>query len=135
MVWEKEAPHAGFSSVKPWLPVPAMHRALAVDQQETLPGSVLAHYRQTLAFRRKHAPLLDGSMTFLETNQDILAFTREKGGEKLLFVFNLRRGPQTVQLPEGIRVSRGCADAWFCAGSRRTARLTLEALDVFCGRL
>ena len=113
-------------------------RKVTVDAQaaaqETLPGSVLAHYRQTLAFRKKHAPLLDGSMTFLETNQDILAFTREKGGEKLLFVFNLRRGPQTVQLPEGITVSEVVPMPGFAAKADG-GEIMLEALDVFCGRL
>jgi alpha-glucosidase len=134
MVWEKETPHAGFSTAKPWLPVPTAHRALAVDQQETVTDSVLAHYRQTLAFRKKHSSLLDGSMTFLETNQDILAFTREKDGETLLFVFNLRRGPQAVQLPRGVKVGEAVPMPGF-APKVVDGDILLEALDVFCGRI
>jgi len=116
------------------LPVPTAHRALAVDQQETVTDSVLAHYRQTLAFRKKHASLLDGSMSFLETNRDILAFTREKDGERLLFVFNLRRGPQAVQLPRGVKVGEAVPMPGF-APKVVDGEILLEALDVFCGRL
>src|SRR5690606_1905771 len=33
MPWRRDAPHAGFSTAEPWLPVPDAHRALAVDLQ------------------------------------------------------------------------------------------------------
>ena len=73
-------------------------------------------------------------MTFLETNQDILAFTREKGGEKLLFIFNLRRGPQTVDLPKGVVISDILPMPGF-APQTVDGQIVLEAMDVFCGRL
>ena len=134
MPWESGAVNAGFSEGKPWLPVPDVHKALAVDVQEEAEDSVLAHYRRTLAFRKAHASLRDGSMRFLETNQDILAFIREKDGERLLFVFNLRRGPQTVQLPKDVTVAELVPMPGF--ESRLDGRdVELEALDAFCGRL
>jgi alpha-glucosidase len=134
MVWEKDAVHAGFSSARPWLPVPGEHRPLAVDQQEADDASVLRHYRETLEFRKSHAPLLDGAMVFLDTNQDILMFTREKGGEKLLFVFNLHRGPQVVQLPRGVTVSEAIPMPGF-SPQMVNGEIKLEAMDVFCGRV
>ena len=133
MVWEKKADHAGFSSAKPWLPVPAEHFPLAADQQQDA-GSVLDHYRQTLSFRKAHAPLLDGTMTFLDTNQDILAFTREKAGEKLLFIFNLHRGPQTVDLPKGLAIIEAVQMPGF-SPQTVDGQIVLEAMDVFCGKI
>ncbi|MDO9414876.1 beta-galactosidase BglA [Pararhizobium sp.] len=134
MVWEKNAANAGFSSGKPWLPVPADHKLLAADQQEGVAGSILTHYQEMLAFRKAHAPLIDGDMKFLDTNQDILAFTREKGGEKLLFVFNLHRGPQTMHLPKGTVIREALPLPGFAPVFDKH-EITLEALDVFCGRI
>ncbi len=63
---------------------------------------MLTHYRRTLEFRKRHPALLDGDMEFVGTNKDLLAFTRGKGGEKLLFVFNLTREPAEFRLPAGM---------------------------------
>ncbi|HUH23011.1 MAG TPA: alpha-amylase family glycosyl hydrolase, partial [Brevundimonas sp.] len=39
MPWSSSAPHAGFSTVEPWLPIDPRHVDLAVDAQEAEPGS------------------------------------------------------------------------------------------------
>ncbi|MGR6430111.1 beta-galactosidase BglA [Rhizobium sp. PAMB 3174] len=100
MVWERQQPNGGFSTAKPWLPVKPEHLTLAVDGQDGVEGSVMEHYRAVLAFRRSHPALFDGDMMFLGGNADLLAFTREKDGAHLLFVFNLTRQPQDYALPE-----------------------------------
>ncbi|MFY8101147.1 MAG: alpha-amylase family glycosyl hydrolase, partial [Allorhizobium sp.] len=134
MVWEKGKTQAGFSSVKPWLPVSAEHQALAVDAQETEEASVLAHYRATLAFRKQHAALVDGDMEFLATNEDVLAFTRSKGEERLLFVFNLRRGPQELVLPKGHK-AQDVLDMPGLAGTLVAGEIRLGPLDGICVKL
>ncbi|MCL6706908.1 alpha-glucosidase family protein [Pseudomonas sp. R2.Fl] len=134
MPWEVGRDHAGFSSVKPWLPVSAEQRALAVDGQEGHPHSVLAHYRKTLAFRKAHAPLRSGKMTFIATNEDALAFTREAGGEKLLFVFNLGREELEMTLPDDCAVKEAVAMPNL-TGTCSGRVVTVPALDGFCGRL
>ncbi|MDI7860807.1 alpha-glucosidase family protein [Rhizobiaceae bacterium n13] len=132
MPWEKGEAHAGFSSAKPWLPIPDEHRHMAVNVQDGRTDSVLGHYRAMLAFRKAHGPLHDGEMTFLDSNRDLLAFIREKDGEKLLFVFNLTREPQEFRLP-GTDVRPVDLPGF----SPRSAGgiLGLEGLDAFCGRL
>ncbi|MEZ2219929.1 alpha-glucosidase family protein [Rhizobium sp. RCC_161_2] len=135
MPWEASRAHAGFTTAeKSWLPVPYQHAALAVDKQEADPQSVLHHYRQTLAFRKQHPALLDGEMTFLDTKEDVLAFTRRKGDETLLFIFNLSRKPAKVALPDGMTVARAVPMPGFGAGNDNDA-IKLAALDVFCGKL
>ncbi|MCZ8180302.1 MAG: alpha-glucosidase family protein [Rhizobium sp.] len=134
MVWEKGKTQAGFSTVKPWLPVSAEHQALAVDAQETEEASVLAHYRATLAFRKQHAALVDGDMEFLATNEDVLAFTRSKGEERLLFVFNLRRGPQELVLPKGHK-AQDVLDMPGLAGTLVAGEIRLGPLDGICVKL
>jgi alpha-glucosidase len=134
MVWEKERANAGFSSGAPWLPVRDEQRLLAVDAQENVIGSVLEHYRRTLVFRGAHAPLSDGDMAFLASNHDVLIFTREKGGERLLFVFNLTTEPQAVHLSTATIVAEPLPMPGFAPAIADNV-VTLEGLDVFCGRL
>lgn len=89
MVWEAGAASGGFSSGKPWLPVPAAHASRAVDIQENDAGSVLHHYRKMLAVRKTSAALTRGSITILDGyGDDVLAFVREAEGERLLCMFN-----------------------------------------------
>jgi alpha-glucosidase len=114
--------------------VPYEQAALSVDTQEGDGSSVLHHYRKTLAFRKSHPALLDGEMTFIGTNQDLLAFTREKDGERLLFVFNLTREPTEFRLPEGVALGEPLEMPGFeaVAGS---GLVKLAALDGFCARI
>ena len=88
MVWESGQPNAGFTTGKPWLPVPEAHRRRAVDLEQGDPASVLAHYRRALAFRRLHPALVAGTIEFLAADGDVLAFVRATGDERLLCVFN-----------------------------------------------
>jgi alpha-glucosidase len=135
MPWEASRAHAGFTTAeKSWLPVPYQHAALAVDKQEADPQSVLHHYRQTLAFRKQHPTLLDGDMTFLDTKEDVLAFTRKKGDETLLFVFNLSRKPVKVVLSGEMRGVKAVPMPGF-DGSGTGEVVMLAALDVFCGQV
>ncbi|MDX0996580.1 DUF3459 domain-containing protein [Sinorhizobium medicae] len=133
MVWGSELKNAGFSDGVPWLSVREGHRTLAVDAQDGVEGSVLEHYRDTLEFRRRRPALVDGDMAFLGTNQDILVFTREKDGDRLLFVFNLTPEPQTFQLPATL-AAEPLPMPGFAPPFADNA-ITLAALDVFCGRL
>ncbi|EJC80567.1 glycosidase [Rhizobium leguminosarum bv. trifolii WSM2297] len=135
MPWEAGKAHAGFTSAeKSWLPVPYEQAALSVDTQEQSGSSVLNHYRKTLAFRKRHPALLDGGMTFIDTNQDLLVFTREKNGEKLLFVFNLTREPAEFRLPEGVVLGEPLEMPGFEAVAG-TGSVKLAALEGFCARI
>jgi alpha-glucosidase len=134
MVWEADRPNAGFTSAKPWLPVPKAHLPLAVDRQDGMPDSVLTHYRDTLAFRKAHAAMTGGDLAFLQVNQDLLAFTRKQGNESLLFVFNLTRAPQTFSIPCTIDVREQLEMPGF--KPKLSGRsITLSTLDAFCARI
>lgn len=133
--WEAGKVHAGFTNAeKAWLPVPYEQAALSVDVQEAHANSVLQHYRQTLAFRKSHAALHDGDMEFIDSNQDLLAFVREKGDERLLFVFNLTRTPTEFILPAEMGIGEALAMPGFEAAVGR-GPIMLAPLDGFCARV
>ncbi|MBB4229265.1 alpha-glucosidase [Rhizobium mongolense] len=135
MPWEAGKAHAGFTSAeKSWLPVPYEQAALSVDTQEEDVNSVLTHYRQMLEFRKRHPALLDGDMEFIGTNQDLLAFTREKNGEKLLFVFNLTRKSAEFRLAVGMTLGEH-VDMPGSGGLAGRESIQLEALSAHCHRI
>ncbi|MDI1365956.1 MAG: alpha-amylase family glycosyl hydrolase [bacterium] len=101
MPWISTAPHAGFSTVEPWLPVDPIHRALAVDAQESDPGSTLQVARRLIALRRAYPALRTGGVAFVETNTPLLIFERGEGSEALLCVLNLGHDPIAWSLPDG----------------------------------
>jgi len=135
MPWEAAKAHAGFTSAeKSWLPVPYEQAALSVDAQQADGNSVLTHYRQTLEFRKQHPALIDGDMAFIGTNQDLLAFTRQKGEERLLFVFNLTREAVEFELPAGFEKALPLEIPGFVSRIEKGV-VMLDWLDGFCGRV
>lgn len=101
MPWKRRAPYAGFSTVRPWLPVPDSHAALAADAQEADEASTLSLTRQLVRFRKEHPALRYGSMRIIEASAALLIFERAFEGEHLLCVFNLGRTEAHFQAPPG----------------------------------
>jgi len=91
MVWTKAGNAAGFSTARPWLPVPASHRVLAVDIQERDPHGLLASYRRLLSFRRKSPALVVGTLAAISADPSgrVLSFRRAHDDRQLLCAFNL----------------------------------------------
>jgi alpha-glucosidase len=132
MVWEELAVYAGFSRAKPWLPIPEEHRRRAVSVEDYDPNSVLAHYRKTIEWRRRHAPLVSGGIRFLPSEEDLLAFLREEEGETILCAFNFAREAQDFDC-SGLG-GVGFIDAPAFPALRPTGkRITLEGLGAAFG--
>ena len=106
-MWEKDAPNAGFSTGKPWLPVRALQAAKAVDQQG--PGSILAYYKDMIAYRKASPALSRGTTTVAALPEPLLGFTRSDKDQTLTCVFNLSTDPQTVKLKSRAEVALGQA--------------------------
>jgi len=88
MPWSSQLPNGGFTTAKPWLPVPAEHLALAVNEQDRDPSSVVHAFRRFLAWRKQRPALVRGDIAFVESNEPVLAFERAWKGERILCVFN-----------------------------------------------
>ncbi|CAE6784877.1 alpha-glucosidase [Xanthomonas arboricola] len=100
MPWT-DAPSAGFSSGKPWLPLAEEHRAAAVSVQQDDPLSVLSAVRQFLAWRKGEPALREGTITFYDTAEPVLMFRREHAGRVMLLAFNLSADAAELGLPAG----------------------------------
>lgn len=98
MVWDKDAPNGGFSDAKPWLPVKAPQLARAVSTQKDDPDSVMAAYREVMAFRKAQPALRWGDITFQNLPEPLLVFTRSFEGEALTCAFNLSKIPADLRM-------------------------------------
>jgi alpha-glucosidase len=101
MVWDSQVAQGGFSTVKPWLPVPVEHILRAVSVQSGDENSVLEHYRRFLAFRKQHPAFAKGEIVFSEPQDEVLIFTRTFEGETVLCMFNMSATESVASLPEG----------------------------------
>ncbi len=103
MPWRQNDGHAGFSSVEPWLPVDASHRALAVDVQERDRRSALNATRRFIAFRKERPAVTAGAIEFVDAPEPLVAFRRTHGAERLLCIFNLGPQPAKMAVKQGLQ--------------------------------
>jgi alpha-glucosidase len=107
MPWRRDAPFGGFSTVKPWLPLPQDHLARAVDRQEEDPRSVLARTRRFLRWRREQPALRTGAIQFVDAQAPLLAFERAHASQRILCVFNLGAEPARFDSPMALEPASG----------------------------
>ncbi|MBC3907112.1 alpha-amylase family glycosyl hydrolase [Undibacterium umbellatum] len=101
MPWQADQPNAGFSTGKPWLPVPVEHAENAVSIQDHEPNSVLNFARHILAWRKKYPQLSRGEISFFDAPEPVLAIRRDLAGStSLLAAFNLGNQPVSFNWPE-----------------------------------
>ncbi len=102
MPWRADAPHAGFSVSKPWLPVPRAHFAASVAEAEADPSAPLHAWRRMMEWRKAHRALVAGSFERLDAPHPLLMFERRLGADRVVAVFNPSAQPQTAALGPGV---------------------------------
>ncbi|KQY95916.1 oligo-1,6-glucosidase [Caulobacter sp. Root1455] len=101
MQWTS-GPNGGFTSGKPWLPVNPNASTINAEDQAARPGSVLAHTRALIAFRRGSADLREGGYRDIDPDHEqVFAYRR---GERLLVLLNFGRETVRYALPDGLTV-------------------------------
>jgi len=94
MQWNTE-PNAGFSTVKPWLPVPPSYRTHNVETESKDPNSILNLYKKVLTLRHSNEALLDGSYTALNENDThVMSYLRSYKGKAVLVTLNMSATPE-----------------------------------------
>jgi alpha-glucosidase len=134
MQWDA-SPTGGFTGGEPWLPLvdPAVRN---VAGQSDDPASLLNHYRRLLELRRSSAALRRGALSLIDgVPSEILAWTREAGGERILMVANMGDSGAAADLSRigpdaGVLAGTGSRKGSVALGS-----LQLDALEGFLLRL
>jgi glycosidase len=103
MLWDSTE-NAGFSAVKPWLPVHPDYTFLNAEAQEKENVSVLKFYKEMIRLRKKHGPLFmyGEFIPRLLEKENIIAYERAYKDEKALVICNFSDKPATVNSCNGI---------------------------------
>ena len=106
--WGGDERPFGFSpdgaSAQPWLPQPAAWNDYSAAAQESDPSSMLELYRAALRQRRAEPALGDGSLRWLDSPQEVLAFAR---GERFVCVVNVSQRAVDLPAHESVLIASG----------------------------
>ncbi|HAT31204.1 MAG TPA: alpha-glucosidase [Janthinobacterium sp.] len=131
--WQADSPNAGFSSAKPWLPVPPEHLARAVDQQGG-PQAPLGFARNILAWRRGWPQLARGEIAFFDAPEPVLAFRRDlAGAPAILAAFNLGPEARSFDWPDAAAATT--LDGHGLPGVARGKSVTLPGYGAWFGQV
>lgn len=90
--------YGGFSEAEPWLSLSgAFREEITAEFQKEDPDSILSFYKMLISLRKKRPVIAEGTISFLETGNDMtLAYERELGSDKIAVFCNLGKEEQTV---------------------------------------
>jgi alpha-glucosidase len=134
MPWTEEGPACGFSSGRPWLPIPPEHRGLAVDRQDRARDSVLNAYRAFVRWRRHQPALRSGSIRLADAPDHALCLIREHASEAVLACFNFGPNDCVIRVPPGHR-AEPLTGHGFDACALRDGGVTIPASGAFFAKL
>ena len=104
MQWQKSQ-YAGFSEVKPWLPLGESLAKHNVKTQLHEPDSFLSLYRRLLKLRSRHEILRSGTYEAIgELEADVFLYARWLGDEHVFVALNFSDKERVVQLPHKGRI-------------------------------
>ena len=95
MQWDP-SPYAGFSTAEPWLPLAEDFRSENVENARGDPASFYHLYRRLIAVRRANPALTRGAYRPIVAESDLLLYTRELDGERILVALNLGDEPASL---------------------------------------
>ena len=99
MQWNDTA-NAGFTTGKPWLPVPPNADTINVRAEQSNPASLLAWYKALIQLKKTVPAFARGSNVMLDTaNTKVLSWLRQApGAPRVVVTVNFTAQPQTVDL-------------------------------------
>jgi alpha-glucosidase len=87
--------NGGFSTVQPWLPVPASSRTINVESERADRQSLLWYYQRLIALRKASSALRAGVWKGLNNDDaDVLSYTRSAPGDTVLITLNFENRPE-----------------------------------------
>ncbi|MBL5767828.1 alpha-glucosidase [Heyndrickxia sporothermodurans] len=105
MQWNDEN-HGGFTSGTPWIKVNPNYKEINAKQQLTDEDSIFHYYKKLIQLRKQHDIIVYGTYDLiLPDHNEIFAYTRTLGEEKLLIILNFSKENSFFELPKEIQFS------------------------------
>jgi alpha-glucosidase len=140
MQWNGSA-NAGFTSGKPWLPVPPSAKGHNVAAETKDSNSVLSFYKQVIHLRRTEPALLEGAYVPLnESDPHVISYLRKSKDGAILVVLNFSGEPQEATFDlskQGFPSARvkGLAQNAANVADGALQDVKLDAYGVYIGRV
>jgi alpha-glucosidase len=132
MQWNGDE-NAGFTTGKPWLPVPPTYKTHNVAAESKNSNSVLAFYKQVLNLRHTNAALFDGDYQAIDQNDsNVLAYLRTYRDQSVVIALNMSGAPQKLNLTAGSSTKPLVLTANSVADGRQ---ISLPPYGVFIGEV
>ena len=99
MQWNGEE-NGGFTTGHPWIPVGKTTKTINAEKALEDPDSVFYFYQKLIALRKEHAVIAEGDFhMILEEHEQVMAYIRTLGNQKLIVLNNFYGEETTVSLP------------------------------------
>lgn len=99
--WD-DSEQAGFTTGEPWIKVNPNYKEINVEAALKDQQSIFYHYKKLIQLRKELDVIVYGKYDLIEgDHEEIYAYTRELGDEKLLVVANFYDGTPKFTLPAG----------------------------------
>ena len=107
MQWDNSK-YAGFSTSKPWQKENESYLEINAESQEGVTGSVFEHWACLLRLRKTQKDIfIYGNFELLDAkHDDVFAYTRTFGEQKVIVVCNFRKTHLTWSLPSGVALQQ-----------------------------
>ena len=129
------AAQAGFTTGTPWLRLNPNFKGINLETEMADPDSIYHYYKKLIALRKDPAyadALVYGSFVpYLQHCSGIMSYLRCGGRQNILVMGNFNSAPQTLPLPEGMKIRKillgNLSDSCVRAGD--TGEITLQKYE------
>ena len=129
------AAQAGFTTGTPWLRLNPNFKGINLETEMADPDSIYHYYKKLIALRKDPAyadALVYGTFVpYLQHCSGIMSYLRCGGGQNILVMGNFNSAPQTLPLPEGMKIRKillgNLSDSCVRAGD--TGEITLQKYE------
>lgn len=103
MQWNNKS-HGGFTEGQPWMPVNPNRFTINVEDQSNKASSILYYFQEIVKIRKQYEALSIGKYEPIDDpNEQLFAFWRTLGKEKMLVVLNFSDEVTNFPIPEGAK--------------------------------
>lgn len=100
MQWNTDE-NGGFTTGTPWIGVNPNYKYINVEAATRDPNSIFHYYKKLIQLRKKYPIIVYGKYKLLmPEREDVFAYTRELGNERLFVISNFTANDITVTIPE-----------------------------------
>lgn len=90
--------NAGFSKVSPWINVADNYKSINVENEKDDKDSILSFYKKLITIRKENTVISAGNISFIDTNENIIAYKRSLGERKILVFCNMSNKDESLDI-------------------------------------